>query len=131
MATALDRTGGMQLIVRGLEPLGAGGPARHARAPVLLTSVLSQVISNTATAVLIAPVAVGAAAELAVSPYPFMMAVAVAASTAFATPIASPVTMLVLGPGEYRFGDFVRTGLLLQSVIFLVTLALVPLLFPF
>jgi di/tricarboxylate transporter len=131
MATALDRTGGLQLIVRGLEPLGAAGPLAMLATLFVLTSVLSQVISNTATAVLIAPVAVGAAAELAISPYPFMMAVAVAASTAFATPIASPVTMLVLGPGEYRFGDFVRTGLLLQSVIFLVTLALVPLLFPF
>lgn len=131
MATALEVTGGMQLIVTRLEPVGAAGPIAMLAALFLLTSLLSQVISNTATTVLIAPVALGAAVELGVSPYPLLMAVAVAASTAFATPIASPVTMLVLGPGEYRFADFIRTGTLLQAVIFVVTLLLVPLLFPF
>jgi di/tricarboxylate transporter len=131
MATALQATGGMQLIVDRLEPVGAGGPVAMMAALFLLTSLLSQVISNTATTVLIAPVALGAATELGVSPYPLLMAVAVAASTAFATPIASPVTMLVLGPGEYRFADFLRAGILLQVVIFVVTLMLVPLLFPF
>jgi di/tricarboxylate transporter len=81
--------------------------------------------------VLIAPIAVGAAAELGVSPYPLLMGVAVAASTAFATPIASPVNTLVLGPGAYRFGDFFRVGALLQFVIFFLTLLIVPRLFPF
>jgi di/tricarboxylate transporter len=131
MATALDKTGGMQLIVSALQPLGAAGPLAMLAVLFLLTSVLSQVISNTATTVLIAPVAIGAAAELAVSPYPLLMGVAVAASTAFATPIASPVTMLVLGPGAYRFSDFLRVGAMLQLIIFGVTLLVVPLLFPF
>jgi di/tricarboxylate transporter len=131
MATALEKTGGMQLMVAGLQPLGAAGPLAMLAVLFLLTSLLSQVISNTATTVLVAPVAIGAAAELAVSPYPLLMGVAVAASTAFATPIASPVTMLVLGPGAYRFGDFLRIGMVLQTVIFIVTLLLVPLLFPF
>jgi di/tricarboxylate transporter len=131
MATALDKTGGMQLMVSALQPLGAAGPLAMLAVLFLLTTVLSQVISNTATTVLIAPVAIGAAAQLGISPYPLVMAVAVAASTAFATPIATPVTMLVLGPGAYRFGDFLRAGALLQIVIFLLTLLVVPLLFPF
>lgn len=131
MATALEATGGIQIVVDRLEPVGAAGPLAMLAALFLLTSLLSQVISNTATTVLVAPVALGAAVELGVSPYPLLMAVAVAASTAFATPIASPVTMLVLGPGAYRFADFVRVGALLQVVIFAVTLLLLPLLFPF
>jgi len=97
----------------------------------LLTSALGQFISNTATAVLVAPVAIGAAVELAVSPYPVMMTVAVAASTSFATPVASPVNLLVIGPGQYTAGDFARIGLLVQALVLVATLLLVPLLFPF
>jgi di/tricarboxylate transporter len=131
MATALQKTGGMAVLVAQLEPVGAAGPLAMMAALFLVTGLLSQVISNTATAVLVAPVAIGAAAELGVSPYPLLMAVAVAASTAFATPIATPVNMLVLGPGAYRFGDFFRVGALLQLVLFAITLLIVPLLFPF
>jgi di/tricarboxylate transporter len=131
LATALEKSGGMQLIISGLGPLGAAGPLGMFAALFVLTSLFSQFISNTATTVLIAPIALGAAADLGVSPYPLLMGVAVAASTAFATPIASPVTMLVLGPGAYRFSDFLRIGALLQAVIFVVSLVLVPLLFPF
>ncbi|MER0750204.1 SLC13 family permease, partial [Pseudomonas aeruginosa] len=67
-------------------------------------------ISNTATAVLMAPIAIATAKQIGASPYPFAMVVAVAASAAFMTPISSPVNTLVLGPGQYRFGDFVRIG---------------------
>ena len=97
----------------------------------LVTGALSQVISNTATALLLAPVALGAALEIGASPYPFLMGVAVAASSAFATPVASPINTLVLGPGAYRFGDFFRVGLLVQVAAAGLTLLLVPLLFPF
>jgi di/tricarboxylate transporter len=131
MGTALDETGGMQLIIAQLGPLGAAGPLAMLAVLFVITSLFSQFISNTATTVLVAPIAVGAAAELAVSPYPLLMGVAVAASTAFATPIASPVTMLVLGPGAYRFRDFLKVGVLLQALIFVLTLVLVPVLFPF
>lgn len=131
MATALEKTGGLDIIVAGLGPFAAAGPLAALAAVFILTSALSQVISNTATAVLIAPVALRSAMDMGVSPYPLLMTVAVAASSAFATPVASPVNMLVLGPGAYRFGDFFRTGALLQAAIFLVTLVLVPLLFPF
>ena len=132
MATALDRTGAIDLIVTGLvDSLGAAGPLAMAVGLFLLTSILSQFISNTATTVLMAPIAIGAAAQLAVSPYPLLMTVALAASTAFSTPVASPVNTLVLGPGGYRFNDFVRAGVPLQLLAMAVTLVLVPVLFPF
>jgi di/tricarboxylate transporter len=131
MATALEKTGGLGLAVSTLAGLEAWGPYALLAAVFVLTSAFSHVISNTATAVLVAPIALQAAVNMGVSPYPFMMGVAVAASTAFATPIASPVNMLVLGPGAYRFGDFFRVGLLLQLVVFALTLLMVPVLFPF
>jgi di/tricarboxylate transporter len=131
MATALQKTGGMDLFVAQLQPFAQWGPLAMMAALFILTGVLSQFISNTATAVLVAPAAVAAAAQMGVSPYPMAMAVAVAASSAMATPVATPVNMLVLGPGAYRFGDFIRTGIVLQLLAFLITLLLVPLLFPF
>lgn len=132
MATALEITGGLGLIVDGLtSALGNSGPLVVLAALFILTSGLSQVISNTATAVLLAPIAVGLAAGLDAAPEPFLMGIAVAASTAFATPVASPVNVLVLGPGGYKFTDFLRIGLLLQLVIFIASLLVIPLVFPF
>ncbi|HMP42425.1 MAG TPA: anion permease, partial [Roseiflexaceae bacterium] len=84
-----------------------------------------------ATTVLMAPIALQAAAGLGIAPEPLLMAAAVAASTAFATPIASPVNTLVLGPGGYRFGDFIRVGIPLQILLLLVSVLILPLLFPF
>lgn len=131
MATALEKTGGVELIVTGLVGgLGGEGPIVLMAALFVLTSVFSQFVSNTATTVLVAPIAVGAAAGLDVSPYPLLMTVALAASTAFATPVASPVNTLVLGPGGYRFNDFVKVGVPLQGVALIVSLLAVPVLFP-
>ncbi len=132
MATALEITGGMDLIVAALDGiLRDATPLVLLGALFLLTSVLSQVISNTATAVLLAPIAFQLAISAGAAPEPFMMTIAVAASTAFATPVASPVNTLVLGPGGYRFGDFFKVGVALQFLILLATLALVPVFFPF
>ncbi len=97
----------------------------------MLTSLLSQFISNTATTVLLAPIAITTAQLTGVNPEPVMMTVAIAASTAFATPIASPVNTLVLAPGNYRFADFARVGIPLQLLALALTLILTPLLFPF
>lgn len=96
----------------------------------LLTAGLSMVMSNTATTVLIAPVAIATAQQLGVSPYPFAMTVAIAASAAFVTPVASPVNTLVLGPGQYRFIDFVRVGLPLLLLVMVVAVFIIPLLYP-
>ena len=132
MATALENTGGMQLIVDALGSAMTGtGPILLLAVLFVLTSVLSQVISNTATAVLLAPIAYQLSTGIGANPEPFMMTIAVAASTAFATPVASPVNTLVLGPGGYRFGDFFKVGVTLQALVLVVTLLLVPLLFPF
>jgi di/tricarboxylate transporter len=130
MATALEKTGGITLIVDGLVGgVGAYGPLALMTGLFLITSVFSQFISNTATTVLVAPIAIGAAAGMDVSPYPFLMTVAIAASTAFSTPVASPVNTLVLGPGKYRFNDFVKIGVPLQIAAMIVTLLAVPVFF--
>ncbi len=125
------KTGGMRLIASGLTAtLGALGPFALMAGLFVLTALFSQFISNTATTVLMAPIALQAATALSVSPYPLLMMVAIAASTAFATPIASPVNTLVLGPGDYRFTDFVRVGTPLLFLVLLASLLVVPVVFP-
>ena len=95
-----------------------------------ITALLGMFISNTATAVLMAPVAVAVAHELHASPYPFAMIVALAASTAFMTPVSSPVNTLVVAPGHYTFGDFVRIGVPFSLIVLVVSVMLVPWLLP-
>ena len=131
MATALEKTGGVDQIVGLLGPIAAAGPFALLAAIYVLTGVMGLFISNTATAALIAPVALGAAVQLGISPYPVLMTVAVASSAAFSTPVSTPANMLVLGPGDYRFMDYVRVGVPLQVIIGIATLLIVPLLFPF
>ncbi len=131
MSTALEVSGGLELVVGGLVgALGGAGPLLVMAALFVLTSAFSQVISNTATTVLLAPVAFSAALDLGVSPEAMLMAIAVAASTAFATPVASPVNALVLTPGRYRFSDFVKVGLPIVVLMLAATLLVVPLVFP-
>ena len=95
-----------------------------------VTALLGMFISNTATAVLMAPVAIAAANEMQVSPYPLAMIVALAASTAFMTPVSSPVNTLVVTPGRYTFPDFVRIGVPFSIVVLIVSVILVPWLLP-
>jgi di/tricarboxylate transporter len=131
MSTALDVSGGLDVVVGGLVgALGGAGPLLVMGALFVLTSAFSQVISNTATTVLLAPVAFQSALDLGVSPEAMLMAIAVAASTAFATPVASPVNALVLTPGRYRFGDFVKVGLPIVLLMLVATLLVVPAVFP-
>ena len=98
---------------------------------IALTAALGLVLSNTASAVLVAPVAIFMATELGVSPYPFAVAVVIAASAAYSTPISTPVVTLVVEPGRYKFADFVRTGVPLLLLTYVVTLVVTPLIFPF
>ena len=128
-ATALDNSGALELVVGSAGAALAGAPLAPALLGLMLaTSLLSQVISNTATAVLLAPVALQLASALGVGAEPLLIGVAVAASTAFATPVASPVNALVLGPGGYRFGDFLKAGVALQVVVLALAAALILLL---
>lgn len=130
-ALALQKTGGIALATSGLVGLlGDAGPHALLACLFLLTALIGLFISNTATAVLMAPVALATAEQLGASPYPFAMIVALAASAAFMTPISSPVNTLVLGPGQYRFGDFVRIGVPFTVLVMIVAVLLVPLVFP-
>ena len=128
---ALQRTGGIDLAADALLGLVGGASPRLVLATIfVVTAGLGLFISNTATAVLMAPVALAIASDLGASPYPFAMTVALAASTAFMTPVSSPVNTLVVGPGNYVFGDFVKIGVPFAIVVLVVSVVLVPVLLP-
>ena len=129
---ALQNTGGVDLAADALvSAVGDSGGRLALAAIFVVTAILGLFISNTATAVLMAPVALQVAGALHASPYPFAMAVALACSAAFMTPVSSPVNTLVVGPGDYRFVDFVRVGVPLTVLTLAVTVLLVPILLPF
>ncbi|MEK9497437.1 SLC13 family permease [Photorhabdus sp. P32] len=131
-ALALQKTGGIALIVRGLMDIaGDMGPRVMLVCLFVLCAVIGLFISNTATAVLMAPIAIAAAREMAVSPMPFAMIIGVAASAAFMTPVSSPVNTLVLGPGGYKFSDFVRLGVPFTVLVMVISVLVIPWLFPF
>ena len=128
---ALQKTGGVELAAQGLMAVTAGlGDYGVLGCLFGITAILGLFISNTATAVLMAPVALAIAGDLHASPYPFAMIVALAASTAFMTPISSPVNTLVVAPGNYGFGDFVKVGVPFSIVVMVVSVLLVPWLLP-
>ena len=95
-----------------------------------ITAILGMFISNTATAVLMAPVALAVAQDFDASPYPFAMTVALAASTAFMTPVSSPVNTLVVTPGNYSFGDFLRVGVPFALIVMVFCVIMLPLILP-
>ena len=122
IGSALESTGGTVLIADGIIALAAGhSPAIVLTLLVIATMTLSDVMNNTATAVIAAPIAVQIAERLHVSPDPFLMGVAVAASCAFLTPIGHKNNTLILGPGGYRFGDYWRMGLPLEILIVIIS----------
>lgn len=131
-ALALQKTGGVALIVKGLMEVSGGyGPYMMLLSLFILCAGIGLFISNTATAVLMAPIAIAAAHQMGVSPYPFTMIIAIAASAAFMTPVSSPVNTLVMVPGNYKFGDFIRIGVPFTLMVMVVSVFLVPVLFPF
>ena len=118
LGEALQSTGGTTLIVEGILGVTAGAsPVVVLTLLIIATMTLSDVMNNTATAVIAAPIAVEMAARLQVNPDAFLMGVAVAASCAFLTPIGHKNNTLILGPGGYRFGDYWRVGLPLEILI--------------
>jgi di/tricarboxylate transporter len=116
---------------RVVDATGGYGPLVVMASIVLFTTLITEVMSNAAAAVLLAPVGIAIAQGMGLQPYPFLMAIAIAASTTFLTPVGHQTNVLVYGVGNYRFGDFARTGALLNLLIFLVTLLVVPLVWPF
>lgn len=130
-SAALQKTGGVDLAVHGLlKVFGESEPRLLLAALFALTSLIGLFVSNTATAVLMAPIALSAAHALGVSPHPFAMTVALASSAAFMTPVSSPVNTLVMVPGKYRFGDFVKIGVPFSIIVMILTVLLVPWLLP-
>jgi di/tricarboxylate transporter len=111
--------------------VGNAGPYALLAGLFVLTAILGQLISNTATALIIIPIAGTAAAGMGISPRPVLMSVAVAAAAAFLTPVATPVNLMVKGPGGYDFGDYTKLGLPLLFWFFLVATFLVPLFWRF
>jgi di/tricarboxylate transporter len=132
MATALQKTNGIDFISNALvESLGAMGPMAILAGLFAITSIFSQFISNTATAVLLYPVAIMTAQQLGVNAYPMVMGVAFSASMAFSTPVATPPNAMVMAAGKYSFFDFVKIGLPMQTVIAVVIVLLIPFFYPF
>jgi len=132
MSTAFTTTGAAELVGTALVDLaGPGGPYVVLLAVSLLVVVLGQLISNMATALIVAPIAISSAMELGVSARPFLMALTVVAAAAFLTPIATPVNLMVMGPGAYRFGDYARFGWPFTLLFLVVGVLLVPLIWPF
>lgn len=132
MGIALQKTGIAQSTSSALvSSLGAIHPAALLGGIFILTAAFSQTINNSATAVLMAPIALLAASSLGVSPKPFLIAVAISASTAFLTPVGTTTNAMVMGAGSYKFMDYVRVGAPLLFLFFLCTLLVVPLIWPF
>lgn len=132
MSKALEKTGASEWVSDTLVTgLGGYGPYVLLAGIYFTTSLMTMFISNTATAVLLAPIAMSAAVSMGISPYPFLFAVAVAASMCFASPFSTPPNALVMGPGRYTFMDYVKVGLPLQIIMGIVMIFVLPLLFPF
>ncbi|GIQ71189.1 SLC13 family permease [Xylanibacillus composti] len=132
VSIAIEKTGAAELLSTGLVGmLGSFGPLVMLAGIYMLTSLLTLFISNTACAVLVAPIALASAAQLGVSPYAFLFAVAVGASMCFAVPFSTPPNALVMSAGRYVFMDYIKVGLPLQIIMGVVMIAVLPLFFPF
>jgi di/tricarboxylate transporter len=132
LSTAMEKTGAANLMATALVDLvGNASPYTLLAGLFVLTAVLGQLISNTATALIMIPIGIAAANAIGVSARPVLMSVAVASAAAFLTPVATPVNLMVMGPAGYRFGDYWKLGLPLLLLFFVVATFLVPLVWRF
>lgn len=132
MSLALEKTGASEYISNSLvSGLGAYGPLALMAGIYFTTSLMTMFISNTATAVLLAPIALQSAQQIGVSPVPFLFAVTLGASMCFASPFSTPPNALVMPAGQYTFADYIKVGLPLQIIMGIVMIFVLPLLFPF
>jgi di/tricarboxylate transporter len=131
LGIAMEQTGAASFLAEGMVGLvGDMGPRVVLASLFILTTLASQVMPNAAVAVLMAPIALNTANNMAMSPYALLMTVAVAASTSFLTPVAHATNVLILGPGGYRFSNYVKVGLPLTIVVLAVVLLVLPLFWP-
>lgn len=131
LGIAMEQSGAARFVATGMVAvLGGLGPWVIMAGLFVLTSLATQVMPNPAVTVLMAPIAINTAADLSLSPYAFMMVVAVAASASFLSPVAHPANVLIMGPGGYRFADYLKVGIPLTLVVLVVTLLVLPLFWP-
>lgn len=132
VATALETTGGVQLAADAVSTtFGSASPRILLAVLMAFTMIAGLFMSNTATAALLAPIVVDIALKINYAPTTFAMGLAIAASTAFMTPISSPVNSLVVGPGRYRFMDFVKIGVPFSLIVLIIGVIFIPIFFPF
>jgi di/tricarboxylate transporter len=132
LGTAMQQTGAAQFLANGMIALiGDLGPMVVMAGFFILAALASQVMPNPAVAVLLAPIALSTSRDLFISPYPLMMTVAVSASAAFLSPVGHAANVLVMGPGGYRFSDYIKVGLPLTIVTMIVVMLVMPFLWPF
>lgn len=132
LGTAMETSGAAAYLTNSMiDVIGDAGPLAVLGGLFTLSVLASQVMPNAAVVVLMAPIAIKAASDLDVSPYTFMMGIAIAASASFMSPISHPANILVMGPGGYRFSDYIKIGLPLTLLVLLVVLLILPLVWPF
>ena len=132
LSTAMFETGAADLVGGALiDVVGGFGPYGLLAGLFVVTAVFGQLISNTATALIMIPIGVAAATELGVDVRPVLMSTSVAASAALLTPVATPVNLIAMGAAGYRFGDYWRLGIVVMAVFFVVSVFVVPIFWPF
>ena len=132
LSAAMAETGAAQMMADKLVSLvGDAGPHALLAGLFVLTAILGQLISNTATALIIIPIAVAAAGEIGISPRPVLMSVCIAAAASFLTPVATPVNLMVMGPAGYKFSDYWKLGLPCMLWFFIMAVFFVPLIWKF
>jgi di/tricarboxylate transporter len=131
LGIAMETSGAAQFLADGLVTIiGGWGIWAVLVGLFILTSLATQVMPNPAVAVLMAPVAMNTAGDLGASPYAFVMLVAIAASASFLSPVAHPANVLIMGPGGYRFADYLKVGIPLTIVTLVITLIVLPFFWP-
>lgn len=132
LSTAMQVTGAAQMLADGLvETVGDAGPYALLSGLFILSAIMGQVISNTATSLIIIPISIVAANQMGVSVQPVLMCVCIACAGAFLTPVATPTNLMVMEPGAYKFGDYWKLGLPMMVWFFIIAVFLVPLIWPF
>src|SRR5690606_18545543 len=127
LGAALDSSGAAGLVAAGALSTVGDHPWLVLAVVYILTSLMTEVLTNNAAVALIFPIAVATAQRLQVDPFPFVMAIMMAGSASFATPIGYQTNLMVYGPGGYRFGDFVRIGVPMNILVGAVAITLIPL----
>ena len=133
VATAMDKTGAGKLIADTVVGMMGANPNPYVLTTVLflISNILTQFMSNTASAALLAPIGISIAQSIGVDPKPVLMALGIAASCAFATPMATPPNTLVLGPGGFSFNDYVKVGVPMCVLSLVVSVIIIPIMWPF